>query len=90
MAAILFNPNKYNLEGFEGYETKRFISREGINRFRSIHILKNTYGPDNMIFAYQFVGENGMFRELPNPADLSMDEYNRLANIQSKIKLTNG
>jgi hypothetical protein len=89
MAAILFNPNKYNLEAFEGYDIKKIISEAGINRFRSMHILKNTYGPDNLIFAYQFVGENGIFNELPNPKSLEIKDYHSIANLPYKLKLTN-
>ena len=87
MASILFNPYKYNLSDFRDYQIRRCVDDFGINRFRSNHLLKNTYGPDNQIFAYQFIGENGMFRELPAPDQIK--NYYKIANPQYVQKLTN-
>jgi hypothetical protein len=85
MAGILFNPIKYNMEKIAGYEVKKMESHEGINRLRTFHLLKNTYGGDNLIFAYLFVGENGLFNELPKPEST---DYYSYANPACKLNLT--
>jgi hypothetical protein len=85
MAGILFNPIKYNMDKIAGYEVKRMESHEGINRLRTFHLLKNTYGADNLIFAYLFVGENGLFNELPKP---EQTDYYSYANPAFKLNLT--
>lgn len=80
MAGILFNPYKYKVNDVVGWVPSKCINEYGINRFRSFHLLKNTYGPDNQIFAYQFIGENGIFREMPRPEQMNEDLYNQVAN----------
>lgn len=89
MAGIIFNPYKYNLAEMKEYRINQCTDDFGINRFRSFHLLKNTYGPDNQIFGYQFIGETGMFKELPVPEDMDVNAYYRVANPPHKHKLTN-
>ena len=84
MAGILFNPYKYKVNDVIGWIPSRCINEYGINRFRSFHLLKNTYGPDNQIFAYQFIGENGIFHELPMPEQMTEKIYNQVANPKHK------
>lgn len=86
MAMILFNPYKYNIKDLKEYKISLCLSEEGINRFRSAHVLKNTYGGDNFIFGYQFIGEVGMFRELPPPNKLDSNSYYNIANPRYKQK----
>lgn len=88
MGAILFNPYKYSMDNILGYRVKDMVSVEGINRLRTFHVLKNTYGPENQIFAYQFTGEIGSFTELPKPHDMDGNKYRELANPNFQIKLT--
>lgn len=80
MAGILFNPYKYKVDDVIGWTPSKCRNRYGINRFRTFHLLKNTYGPDNQIFAYQFIGENGIFREMPLPEEMNEAIYNEVAN----------
>ncbi len=61
----LFNPYKIKVNDFLGYDIPKFIAKNGENRFRSISILKNSYGADDIIVGLNFLGENGSFRELP-------------------------
>lgn len=83
MASILFNPYKYNIDDVQGYEVKKMLSKvDKINRFRTLHLLKNTYGADNLIFGLQFVGENGYFTEIPRPDDITQKIYEQIANPQ--------
>lgn len=78
MAGILFNPYKYNLNTMSGWKMKDCVNTDGINRFRSLHLLKNTYGADNQIFGYQFIGENGIFREIPHPEVITEQQYKKI------------
>lgn len=80
MAGVLFNPYKYKVDDMMGWQPAKCVNNYGINRFRSFHVLKNTYGPDNQVFAYQFIGENGIFREMPVPEQMTEGIYNEVAN----------
>jgi hypothetical protein len=46
----------------------------GINRFRSIHILKNTFGPKGNKFGLKFLGECNHFETLPFPDDINIEK----------------
>ena len=87
VAGILFNPYKYGLNKLPGsnWSVKDCVDEFGINRFRSFHLLKNTYGPDNQMFGYQFIGENGIFNELPN----MINDYRPIAYPKHEQKITN-
>lgn len=69
LVLALFNPFKIKVNDFLGYDIPKFIAKNGENRFRSISILKNSYGADDIIIGLNFLGENGAFRELPSPED---------------------
>ncbi len=88
MAGILFNPYKYNLNTMSGWNVKKCIDQHGINRFRSFHLLKNTYGADNQIFGYQFIGENGIFYEIPHPELITDSSYQSIQNPRAKKIIT--
>jgi hypothetical protein len=65
VALGLFNPYKFKINDFLGYEIPKFVAKNGENRFRSVSIIKNSYGADDIIIGMNFLGENGNFRELP-------------------------
>lgn len=65
VALGLFNPYKFKINDFLGYDIPRFVTKSGENRFRSVSIIKNSYGADDIIIGMNFLGENGNFRELP-------------------------
>lgn len=89
MAAILFNPYKYGLKDLVGWKVNNFVDKEyGINRFRSFHLLKNTYGPDNQIIGYNFIGENGLFRELVSPDKMQPEHYEKCAYVEYSQRIT--
>jgi hypothetical protein len=49
-------------------------TQTGFNRFRSAHILKNTFGPDGGKFGMKFLGECNHFEVLPKADDVLMLE----------------
>jgi hypothetical protein len=57
----LFNPHKFKIENYKGYDTG-FIG----NNFRELEILKNNDGFDNISVPLYFDGASEFFRELPN------------------------
>ena len=79
LAIGLFDPFKfkaYNKEGlYGGYDIiNGMMSPFGHNRFRSAHVLKNTYGKDGGIFGMKFLGEMGRFEALPIADSLEIHE----------------
>jgi len=81
-AMALFNPMKYGKREHAGYQAHKLVSKEGVNRFRSLHVLKNSYGMDDFQVGLRFVGEVGQFDELVQPNQIGDREYNELANLQ--------
>ena len=77
----LFNPFRYGIEKHNGYDIKR------LNRhYRSLSILKNRDGQDNLALSLFFMGANGLFRELPPSQDFinNPELYNKI------LKYSNG
>jgi len=77
----LFDPKRYkayNDQGeYMGYkiipssptDSRVMTSPKGHDRFRSVHILKNSFGVDGAAFGMKFLGECNHFSILPHPAD---------------------
>lgn len=76
----LFNPYKYRLEDFRGYNVMKMVNAHGYNRLRGLKILKNSYGPDDIVTGMLFVGETGYFEELPPPDFITDEQYYNYAN----------
>ena len=77
VALALFNPYKYKVFDHMGYDIPRFVSDTGHNRFRSVTALKNSYGIDDFRVGLNFIGEVGVFRELPKSGEMSDEIYER-------------
>jgi len=73
VAMGLFNPYKLKDFAHMGYKIDRFVTPKGENRFRSVTILKNSYGVDDVAYGYNFIGENGHFIELPTAKEIGED-----------------
>lgn len=73
VALGLFNPFKLKINDFLDYDIPRFVSKSGENRFRSVSIIKNSYGADDIIIGMNFLGENGNFREIPTSDKFKAD-----------------
>lgn len=83
VAMGLFNPNEYAMSTFMRYPINKFKNNDGFNRFRSLHVLKNSYGIDNFATALHFMGESGVFKSLPNPARLTDEQLAWYANPEN-------
>ena len=54
----------------DSVSTQCMTTPDGKNRFRSLHILKNSFGTDGAIYGLKFVGEVMYFETLPKPDDV--------------------
>lgn len=86
VAISLFSPQRYHVSDYEGYQVQRFADKKGHNRLRIGTILKNSYGPDNINFAMQFIGENGYYRGLAHPEKFTKDDYLRINALDGLVK----
>lgn len=80
-AIALFNPHKYGLEKHRGYDVSK-IKR----RYRSLHILKNRDGMDNLALGLKFLGEVGKFTELPAADEMASNpkHYQEIINLNKQ------
>lgn len=86
VAIGMLNPYKYQDYQHLGYDIHSFTSPfSGANMFRALYVLKNSFGADNIAFGNLFYGENGMYKELPKPA-----ETNELQKFYDIVKTAKG
>jgi len=82
----LFDPYRYKAYDNEGkyggyiinpptdtIQTQSMLSPKGFSRFRSLHVLKNSFGPDGLRVGMKFLGESNHFDILPLPDDPKMN-----------------
>jgi replicative DNA helicase len=75
IAMGLYNAYKYDKKKEAlclDYKINEFTTPRGYNRFRTLHVLKNSFGRDDVNIALNFIGECGMFAELPYPDQLPL------------------
>jgi hypothetical protein len=78
----VFEPLRYRTTD-PGYEAERFKDgTTGAKYFRSIKILKNSFGEDDIRVGMGFMGATGIFKELPKPNEMVDFDYNNLFNGQ--------
>jgi hypothetical protein len=71
----LFDPGRYKTTD-PTYDVDKFVDREtGGKFFRSIKILKNTYGEDDIRIGMAFMGSTGLFAELPKRQAMEGFDY---------------
>lgn len=76
----LFDPMRYKVEDKSGYDLNKLIDSTGAKYFRSIRIIKNSYGSDDIRVGLAFLGEIGMFRELHRKKDMTDEDYANVLN----------
>lgn len=78
----LFDPIRYRTEDPK-YDVHRFVDKNtGAKHFRSIKVLKNTYGEDDIRIGMAFMGSTGIFKELPKSTDMEGFDYDKLFNFE--------
>lgn len=76
----LFDPMRYKVPDPSGYETSKLIDQYGAKYFRSLRLIKNSYGEDDVRIGLGFLGQIGMFKELPRKKDMTDDDYQAITN----------
>lgn len=75
----VFSPARYELPTFHKYNSAR------LGRYlRSLHLLKNRDGEADTMIGMGFIGEVGLFFEMPKSAEMTEDIYKRFENFQQK------
>lgn len=82
----LFQPSKYKTEDIF-YKVDKFIDpNSGGDLFRSLKILKNSYGEADIRCGLAFMGSTGIFQELPRSKDMNDFDYENLFNYSFFLK----
>lgn len=71
----LFDPIRYKVPDPSGYDLSMLRTREGMKMYRSLKILKNSYGSDDIRIGLAFQPVIGMFKEMPKLADMTPEIY---------------
>jgi len=81
----MFDPFKYNSfddkGNYKGYNiASGTLAPDGSQRFRSLHVLKNSFGIANVSFGMKFIGEAMYFNMLPKAS-----EYSKIQKVYESI-----
>jgi hypothetical protein len=63
-----------------GYELSKLKDQFGAKYFRSLRLIKNSYGEDDLRVGLGFLGNIGMFKELPKKKDITDADYESIIN----------
>jgi len=76
----LFQPSRYKTEDIN-YSVSNFIDpNTGGDFFRSLKVLKNSYGEADLRIGMSFMGSTGIFKELKKPREMENFDYSSLFN----------
>ena len=76
----LFDPMRYKVEDPSGYDLNKLKDEYGAKYFRSLRLIKNSYGEDDIRIGLGFLGQIGMFKELPKRKDITDGDYDSVLN----------
>lgn len=76
----LFDPIRYKVADPRGYDLERLKDNFGAKYFRSLRLIKNSYGEDDVRIGLGFLGQVGMFKELPKRMDMTDADYEAVLN----------
>ncbi len=71
----LFDPIRYKVQDPSGYELNKLKDGFGAKYFRSLRILKNSFGEDDIRVGLGFMGQIGTFKELYKQKDMTDADY---------------
>jgi hypothetical protein len=66
---------RYNVSDPSGYDLTKLVDSHGAKYFRSLRLIKNSYGEDNLRIGLGFMGQIGIFRELKKRKEMSDSDY---------------
>jgi hypothetical protein len=76
----LFDPLRYKVEDPSGYKLDKLRDEYGAKYFRSLRLIKNSYGEDDIRIGLGFLGQIGMFKELPRMKEMTESDYESVVN----------
>lgn len=76
----LFDPMRYKVADPSGYDLDKLRDQFGAKYFRSLRLIKNSYGEDDIRIGLAFLGQIGMFKELPKKKDITDADYDSVVN----------
>ena len=76
----LFDPMRYKVADPSGYDLDKLKDQYGAKYFRSLRLIKNSYGEDDVRIGLGFLGQIGMFKELPRKKDITDSDYESITN----------
>jgi hypothetical protein len=76
----LFDPMRYKVADPSGYDLNKLRDEFGAKYFRSLRLIKNSYGEDDVRIGLSFLGQIGMFKELPKVKYMNESIYNDIIN----------
>lgn len=76
----LFDPIRYKVADPSGYNMEKLKDQFGAKYFRSLRLIKNSYGEDDIRIGLGFMGQIGMFKELPRKKDITDADYEAVIN----------
>ena len=76
----LFDPMRYKVADPSGYDLDKLKDQHGAKYFRSLRLIKNSYGEDDVRIGLGFLGQIGMFKELPRKKDITESDYEAITN----------
>jgi len=82
----LFDPMRYKVADPSGYDLDKLKDQYGAKYFRSLRLIKNSYGADDLRIGLAFLGEIGMFSELPRKKDITDADYESVTNKSFFLK----
>jgi hypothetical protein len=82
----LLNPYKIQAYQYGGYDIPKFVSNNNANRFRSLKVIKNSYGNDDFIVGFHFLGENGLMAQIPNSREIVYDNFYKGVYVEEYLK----
>lgn len=77
----IFNPWKYNIDEYRGYNIANLRGRQ-----RFLNVAKNRDGDSDGTLGLLFLGECGYFKELPKKDEMNDQIYTSIANLRSSKK----
>ena len=76
----LFDPMRYKVDDPSGYALDKLRDQYGAKYYRSLRLIKNSYGEDDVRIGLGFLGQVGMFKELRKKADMTEADYQSVIN----------
>lgn len=74
----LFDPMRYKVADPNGYDLEKLRDQFGYKKYKSLHILKNSYGGEDISIGLAFQGAIGLFKEMPKRDVITESDYNSI------------